>query len=108
MVTFVLFHPAAFGAGVTAAVMASGALTVKVAGLLLVPATFTTTETGPLGTPEGTGTTMAVAVHEVGAAGTVPNFTVLVPCVLPKLEPEIVTTAPTEPAVGERLVMVGV
>ncbi|SRR5260221_4720454 len=33
--------------------------------------------------------------------------TVLVPCVLPKFNPLMVTDAPTEPDVGERLVIVG-
>jgi hypothetical protein len=69
MVTFVLFHPAAFGSGTMDALMARGALVVNVAGLLApTPATFTTTETAPADTPDGTGTTIALAVHEVGVA----------------------------------------
>jgi len=36
-----------------------------------------------------------------------PKFTVLVPCVDPKLLPEIVTAVPTGPEVGDRLPIVG-
>src|SRR5260221_3735084 len=35
------------------------------------------------------------------------NFTVLVPCVVPKFVPVIVTDEPTAPDVGDRLVMLG-
>src|SRR5262249_7280140 len=109
MVTLVLFHPAAFAGGATEAVTPRGVFVVNVAGVLApTPATFTTTETAPLATPEGTGATIAVAVHDVGVACTLPNLTVLAPCVVPKFEPAIVTTVPIPPELGVRSVMVGV
>ena len=51
---------------------------------------------------------MDVALQLVGAAVVVLNFTVLLPWVLPKLVPEMVTEVPTAPAVGDKLVMFGV
>jgi hypothetical protein len=51
---------------------------------------------------------MLVALQLVGAAATPLNFTVLVPCVPPKLLPVIVTDVPTTPDVGLRLLMLGV
>ena len=47
-----------------------------------------------------------VSLHEVTAA-TVPNFTVLVPCVAPNFVPVIVTGVPAVPLVGLIEVMVG-
>ena len=55
----------------------------------------------------GTGATMLPALHEVGVAATLLNVTVLVPCEDPKLDPEMVTEAPTAPEVGLRLLMEG-
>jgi hypothetical protein len=50
-----------------------------------------------------------VLLQLVIEVATVPlNFTVLVPCVVPKFVPVIVTEAHTAPEVGERLVIVGV
>jgi len=50
---------------------------------------------------------MLVALQLVGAAATLLNATVLVPCVAPKFAPLIVTDAPTNPVVGFKLVMLG-
>jgi len=75
----------------------------------LTPLDVSTT-TLPDVAPLGTGTTMLVALQLVGigvALGPAKD-TVLVPCVVPKLTPEIVTEVPTGPEVGDRLVMVGV
>src|SRR5437660_446730 len=48
---------------------------------------------------------MLVALHPVTVAATPLNVTVLVPCVVPKLAPVIVTELPTAPEVGFKLVM---
>src|SRR3989442_9597340 len=50
---------------------------------------------------------MLVADQLVGVAAVPLNFTVLVPCVAPKLVPVIVTDVATGPLVGERFVMLG-
>lgn len=79
--------------------------TVKLLPLLATPDTVTTTF--PVVAPLGTLATMLVAL-QLGAVAVVPlNFTVLLPCVEPKLAPVIVTEAPTAPDVGERLVILG-
>ena len=80
--------------------------TMKLTPLLAVPLTVTTTL--PVEAPLGTGTTMDVALQLVGVAVVALNFTVLLPWVLPKLVPEMVTEVPTAPAVGDKLVMFGV
>ncbi len=74
------------------------------AGLATPP---TVTTTFPLSAPAGTGTTMLVEDHEVGVAVVPLNVIVLVPLVLPKLLPVIVTTVATGPLEGERFVMTG-
>src|SRR4051812_18635381 len=79
--------------------------TVKLLPLLLIPATLTTTL--PVVAPEGTLTAMLVPFHDVAVAMVPLNFTVLVPCVPPKLVPVMVTGADTAPDVTERLVMLG-
>jgi len=79
--------------------------TVKLLPLLLTPPTFTTTL--PVVAPDGTVTAMLVSLQEVAVAVVPLNFTVLVPCVAPKLVPVIVTGAVTAPEVTERLVMLG-
>src|SRR5436190_926439 len=61
----------------------------------------------PVVAPLGTGTAMEVALQLVGVAVVPLKLTVLVPCVLPKLVPVMVTDAPTAPDVGDRLVIVG-
>ena len=78
----------------------------KLTPLLLTPPAFTTTF--PVVAPVGTGTTMLVAAQVVGVAVVVLNLIVLLPWVVPRLVPVIVTEAPTAPVVGERVVMVGV
>jgi hypothetical protein len=50
---------------------------------------------------------MLVADQVVGVAAVPLNLTVLLPCVAPKFVPVIVTTVPTGPLVGVRLVNVG-
>jgi hypothetical protein len=57
--------------------------------------------------PLGTGTTILVALQLVTVAVVPLNFTVLLPCVDPKVVPVIVTEAPTAPEVGDRLVILG-
>src|SRR5438552_1573566 len=80
--------------------------TVNVTPLLATPLTVTTTL--PVVAPAGTGTTMLVADQLVGVAVVPLNFTVLVPCVAPKLVPVIVMDTPTAPLVGASDVMFGV
>jgi hypothetical protein len=63
--------------------------TVKLFPLLAVPETVTTTF--PVVAPLGTLATMLVAVQLVAVAVVPLNFTVLLPCVEPKLVPAIVT-----------------
>src|SRR5436853_1640267 len=82
-----------------------GVVTVKLTPLLATPPTVTTTL--PVVAPAGTGTTMPVAAQLVGVAAVPLNFTVLVPCVAPKLAPVIVTDVPRTPDVGLRPVMLG-
>src|SRR6185312_12719103 len=84
-----------------------GTLTVKTGDWLAV-SELTVTLTGPVVTLLG-----ATAVIEpllqlvIEAAGTPLNVTVLVPCVEPKLDPEMVTGVPGIPDVGLRLVTGG-
>jgi hypothetical protein len=80
-------------------------VTVKATPLLARPLSVTTTL--PVVAPEGTGTTMLVALQLVGVAVVPLKVTVLVPCVEPKLAPVMVTEVPTGPEVGLRLVMLG-
>src|SRR5215471_12350297 len=72
--------------------------------LLATPPTATTTF--PVVAPNGTGTTMLVANQLVGVAGVPLNITV--PFVDPKFAPVIVTTVPTGPLAGDKLVIVGI
>jgi len=98
----------AFGAGDRIGETAKGETTVKVAELLVPePGTETTTGIAPSATPLGTGTTMLVLLQLVGAAETPPKVTVLVPCVVPKPVPAIVTEVLIGPDAGVKLVMVG-
>src|SRR5271169_1115791 len=77
--------------------------TVKLAPGLATPPTVTTTL--PVVAPVGTGATMLVALQLVGVAA-VP-LKVIVPCVVPKFVPVIVTDVPTTPEVGLRLGILG-
>jgi len=80
--------------------------TVKEMPLLEAPLTLTTTF--PVVAPDGTGTTMLVALQLVGVPAAPLNVTVLEPCVDPKFVPVIVTGVPTAPEVGDKLVILGV
>src|SRR5580700_1528631 len=51
---------------------------------------------------------MLVPLQLVGMACTPPKVTVLVPCVVPKFAPVIVTAVPTTPELGLKFVMLGV
>jgi len=84
---------------------AMGCVTVKLAPLLATPPTVTTTF--PVVAPVGTGATMLVALQLVGVAVVLLNLTVLVPCVVPKFAPVIVTDVPTNPDAGFTLLMLG-
>ena len=86
-------------------VMLGAETTVKPLPLLATLETVTTTL--PVVAPEGTVTTMLVALQLVAVDAVPLNLTVLVPCEVPKFVPVMVTEAPTAPAVGDRLVMVG-
>ena len=87
-------------------VMLGAATTVNEEPLLATPLTVTTTL--PVVAAVGTVATIDVAPQLVIVVAVVPlNFTVLVPCVVPKFVPVIVTDAPTAPDVGDRLVMLG-
>jgi len=87
-------------------VMLGAATTVNEEPLLFTPLAFTTTL--PVVAPVGAVATIDVAVQLPIVVAVVPlNATVPVPCVAPKFVPVIVTDAPTAPAVGDKLVMLG-
>jgi len=86
--------------------MLGAGTTVNKTPLLALPLTVTTTL--PVVAPLGTKATIELALQLViVVAGVALNFTVLAPCVEPKLLPAIVTDAPTAPEFGVRLVIVG-
>jgi len=89
--------------GLRFVMLGAGTVTVKITPLLAIPPTVTTTL--PVVAPAGA--MMLVALQLVGVAAVPLNFTVLVPCVAPKLTPVIVTDVPRTPDVGLRLVMLG-
>src|SRR5205814_317674 len=91
--------------GLRLVMLGAGTVTVKLTPLLATPPTVTTTF--PVVAPLGTGATILVALQLVGVAAVPLNFTVLVPCVVPKFAPVIVTDAPTNPEVGLKFVMLG-
>jgi hypothetical protein len=72
-------------------------VTMKFTPPLATPPTVTTTF--PVVAPVGTGTAMLVALQLVGVPAVPLNVTVLVPCVVPKFVPVIVTAVPTAPDV---------
>src|SRR5258708_18939246 len=80
----------------------AGVLTVKLALLLAIPPTVTTTL--PLVAPLGTVTAMLVAFQFAGVALVPLNVTVPVPCAEPKLVP--VTATPATPNAGLGLMLV--
>src|SRR5579864_3382519 len=86
-------------------IAADAGVTAKLTPLLATLLTVTTT--GPVVAPPGTGTAMLVGLQLVGVVAVPLNVTVLVPCVVPKFVPLIVTGVPTGPEVWDRLVMVG-
>jgi hypothetical protein len=81
-------------------------MTVKFTPVLEAEPTVTTTL--PVVAPLGTAAVMLDALQAVTLAAVPLNFSVLVPCVVPKLVPAMVTDLPTEPDVGESEVMEGV
>ena len=98
-------EPTAPEVGFSVVIVGAGVVTVKVTPLLACVPTVTTTL--PVVAPLGTVTAMLVLLHEVTAAVVPSNLTVLVPCVVPKFVPVIVTAAPATPEVGLRLVIMG-
>jgi hypothetical protein len=87
--------------GFKLAMLGVGTVTVKLTPLLATPPTVTTTL--PVVALAGTGTETLVALQLVGTVTMPLNVTVLVPCVVPKFTPVIVTSVPTTPDVGFRL-----
>jgi hypothetical protein len=85
--------------------MVGGGITVNGIPLLACPLTVTTTF--PVLAPSGTTVVICVALHVEDDATNPLNETVLAPCVVPKLDPEIVTCVPTGPEVGDSEVIVG-
>ena len=85
--------------------LGGGTVTVKFMPLLKSPPTITTTS--PVVTPEGTLTTMLVALQFVGVATVPLNVTALAPIVVPKFAPLIVTVVPAEPDGGRTPVTSG-
>ena len=98
-------EPTAPEVGFRVVIVGAGVVTVKLTPLLACVPTVTTTL--PVAAPLGTVTAMLVLLHEVTAAVVPSNLTVLVPCVVPKFVPVIVTAAPAKPEVGLRLVITG-
>jgi hypothetical protein len=98
--------PAVPDVGDTLVMLGAGTVTVKLTPLLAWPPTATITL--PVVAPIGTGATMLVALQLVGVAAVPLKLTALVPCVLPKLVPLIVTGVPTAPEVGDRPVTAGI
>ena len=98
--------PAVPDVGDTLVMLGAGTVTVKLTPLLAWAPTVTITF--PVVAPIGTGTTMLVALQLVGIAAVPLKLTALVPCVLPKLVPLIVTGVPTGPEVGDRPVIAGI
>jgi len=85
----------------------TGPTTVNGLPLLPTPLTETTTGPAPVGVPAGTVVPMLVLLQLLGVAVVPLNVTVLLPCVAPKLDPEIVTWVPMAPEFGESSVMLG-
>lgn len=103
-----LFQLLVFGAGDIIGETASGDTTVNVAELLVpAPGTETTIGIAPNATPLGTGITILVLLQLVGVAEIPPKVTVLVPCVVPKPVPAMLTDVPIGPDAGVKLVIVG-
>src|SRR2546425_482911 len=101
----VVVVPASWLARWASAIPGVAGRTEKFTALLAAPPTVTSTF--PVVVPGGTGTTMLVALQLVGVPDVPLKVTVLVPCVVPKFAPAIVTDVPTAPDVGFKLVMLG-
>src|SRR6266850_2215892 len=101
----VVVTPASWLARWTSAIPGVDGRIVKFTRLLAAPPTVTSTS--PLVVPEGTSTTIFVALQLAGVPDVPLKVTVLVPCVVPKFVPAIVTDVPTAPDVGFKLVMFG-
>src|SRR6266403_798550 len=101
----VVVTPASWLARWTSAIPGVAGRTVKFTRLLAAPPTVTTTF--PVVVPAGTSTTMLVALQLVGVPDIPLKVTVLVPCVVPKFVPAMVTDVPTAPDVGFKLVTLG-
>jgi hypothetical protein len=87
-------------------VITGGLVTVNAGPVAAIPLTVTTTL--PVTAPAGTTAVILVSLqYGTATAFTPPNDTILVPCAAPKLDPEIVTPAPTTPDGGQILLMVG-
>src|SRR5713226_7517172 len=91
--------------GLKLVMLGPGTVTAKLTPLLATPPTVTTTL--PVVAPAGTGATMLVAFQLVSVATIPLNLTVLVPCVVPKFVPVIITDVPPNPDVGFKLAMLG-
>ena len=86
-------------------VILGGETTVKLDPLLFTPLANTTTF--PVVAPDGTVVAILVALQLVIVAAVPLKLTMPEPCVERKLDPVIVTAAPTAPEVTDRLVMLG-
>jgi hypothetical protein len=86
-------------------VMLGGTVTVNATPVLARPPTVTTTF--PVVAPLGSATVILFALQFVGVAVVPLKATVLLPCVVPKFVPVIVTDVPMGPDVGEMPVMLG-
>jgi hypothetical protein len=82
-----------------------GTRTVKSTPPLGAPPTVTTT--GPVVAVFGTTAVMLPEAQALTEAATPLKVTVLLPCVLPKFDPAIVTDIPTGPLFGDRLLITG-
>jgi uncharacterized membrane protein len=101
-----VFTVALCGVPLLAVTLAAGPITVNAIPLLASPPTVTTTL--PVVAPVGTLMTIVVAFQLLAVPANVPlKLTVLVPWLLPKFAPVIVTDVPTGPLVGLRLVILG-
>lgn len=92
--------------GLMLVMLGGGGVTMKFTPLLATLLTVTTTL--PVVAFAGTSTVILVVLHALaGAAGVPLKFTELVPCVVPKLVPVIVTEDPTGPTVELKLEIFG-
>src|SRR5438132_5885961 len=85
--------------------MPSAAVAVKLKPALATPLAVTTTL--PVVAPAGTGATIEVALQLAGVATVPLNVTALVPWVEQKLQPAMVTDAPTAPELADKMMMLG-